>query len=156
MMKTAKKQSGFTMIELIISLVITAMVVGGILTYSSKLYQQYTVTASMSSMKADAANIRVLMQSDVNEGGKVALLPDNKGVTIKSKNETNLYFVRDGAIYRRQNDKTESKLTEYKVTEALWTMDKGILTLNMTFLFNNAFTKQADYQKIIKDVYVTK
>ncbi|MCE1247822.1 MAG: type II secretion system GspH family protein [Firmicutes bacterium] len=156
MMRKAKKQSGFTMIELIIVMVITALVLGGIISYAGNVYRQYRMTADQTSMKADAANIRVLMQSAADEGGKAVLHNDNKGVTFTGKKGTDIFFLRDGAVYLRHNNTSERKLTGFEVSEAVWTQDKGVLSMDVTFSYNNIQTKKTDYQKVIKDVYLSK
>lgn len=151
MKKLLFRRRGFTLIEIVISSVIIAIVLGGLVSFGAYAYRQYVSTRRLADMKTDVENIRSLMQGDIDRGGRVRLDTNNRGVTVTLKGKPRSYFYRDGAVFLNDGRK-ERKLSNHPVSDAVWTLDNGIITMNIVYQYESLSSRKAMELKIIRDV----
>ncbi|HPZ08515.1 MAG TPA: prepilin-type N-terminal cleavage/methylation domain-containing protein [Candidatus Eremiobacteraeota bacterium] len=145
------KNSGFTLIELIITIGCVVIVLGGFYLLSVYSYRQFIKIHHLCQMKMDAANIKALIESDIARGGKVAINSDNHGITININGKKKSYLYKNNTIIRTV-DKTEGILTKYYVCDGVWIIDNNIISMNIEFSYKNLNTGEINYLKIIKDI----
>lgn len=145
------KNRGFTMIEIMIVVVIIAIFLGGVVAFGASIYKQYIKTSRQAEMKVDVANIRAMIQGDIQRGGKASINPENHGITITKNGKKNVYALKDGAIYRESQGRAR-KLTRFPVKDAVWTYQHGLVTMNIVYNFRNINKRKLECFKVIKDI----
>ena len=132
-----KKSSGLTLIELLISIIILMLFFHTLFFLGAKVYGYAGKVRKTTEIKSESMRAFALMEKDLKSAERVIILPENSGITIyRAEGESVSWYGKDDSLMRKEKDRAVSIL-QIPVSDVIWTDNGDILSLSLTFTYNN-------------------
>jgi len=148
------KQSGITLIELLISVLVLMLFFQGVFLLGAAVYRYAGKVRETAGIKNDADRTFSLIQRDLKPGVGIILYPDNSGISIETKNGSGVSYYGKGDQFLRKSANGIKVLVNRNISDVIWVKNGDILTLNLTFSYSNLNSRKKSTVRILHNFEV--
>jgi prepilin-type N-terminal cleavage/methylation domain-containing protein len=146
-----RKKTGFTLIEVLVTLAVVAIIVPMGLMTAQRFYLYSRKMTTINEIKQSARRIMVKIQRDIHVNGNCTPRQDNHGISISTPEGATTYYLREGALYRSGRSRTV-RLSTFPVEDATFIMHGNALTVNLVMSHYNINTKKTATYKSMESM----